>query len=59
MRDQDLMYWGMVVTMFLLIAALLTARELFERYLEERETTSSANAAPGTGNKDRQRTPPS
>lgn len=44
MRDQDLMYWGMVVTMFLLIAALLTARELFERYLEERAAASETDA---------------
>ena len=36
MRDQDILYWGMVVTTFLIIAGVLTARELFERYLEER-----------------------
>lgn len=36
MRDTDLLYWGMVVTMFLLIAAILTARELFEMYMERR-----------------------
>ena len=36
MRDQTLLYWGMVVTMFLLIAGMLTARELFEIYLENR-----------------------
>lgn len=36
MRDETLFFWGMVVTMFLLIAAMLTARELFEMYLEKR-----------------------
>lgn len=36
MRDQTLLYWGMVVTTFLIIAGLLTARELFEIYLEKR-----------------------
>lgn len=37
MRDQSLFYWGMVVTIFLLIAAMITARDLFEMYLEKRE----------------------
>ena len=36
MRDLDILYWGMVVTTFLIIAGVLTARELFEKYLEER-----------------------
>jgi hypothetical protein len=36
MRDQTLMYWGMVVTMFLLIAAMITARDVFEIYLAKR-----------------------
>jgi hypothetical protein len=45
MRDQDLLYWGMVVTMFLLIAALLTARELFERYIEERAATATQDSS--------------
>lgn len=35
MSDQTLMYWGMVVTMFLLIAAMLTARELMEMRYDE------------------------
>lgn len=36
MNDEQLFYWGMVVTIFILISAMLTARELFERYLERR-----------------------
>lgn len=36
MREETLLYWGMVVTVFLLIAAMLTARELFEIYLRRR-----------------------
>lgn len=30
MSDDTLFFWGMVVTMFMLIAAMLTARELIE-----------------------------
>lgn len=54
MRDQDILYWGMVVTMFLLIAAVLTARELFERYLEEREEKqqTSKDSASMAGGRD-------
>lgn len=37
MRDQTLFYWGMIVTLFLFFAALLTAQELFEGYMERRE----------------------
>lgn len=37
MRDDTLFFWGMVVTMFMLIAAVLTARELFEMYFGDRE----------------------
>ncbi|HZW58800.1 MAG TPA: hypothetical protein VFE85_00790 [Woeseiaceae bacterium] len=36
MRDQTLLYWGMVVTGFLLIAGLLTLRQLLENYLSSR-----------------------
>lgn len=36
MREESLLYWGMVVTGFLLIAAMITARDLFEMYLERR-----------------------
>ena len=32
MTDSTLFYWGMVVTMFLLIAGMLTARELIEMH---------------------------
>jgi len=46
MSDQTLLYWGMVVTMFLLIAAMITARELFEIYLEKRAEQSD-EASPG------------
>ncbi len=36
MRDESLLYWGMVVTVFILISAMLTARELIEMYFEKR-----------------------
>ena len=36
MRDETLLYWGMVVTIFMLISAMLTARELIERHFEKR-----------------------
>ena len=36
MHDQTLFFWGMVVTIFMLIAAMLTARELFDMYMESR-----------------------
>lgn len=54
MRDQTLLFWGMVVTMFLLIAAMLTARELFEMYMEKRQQQNSTAsgekpAGPGAG----------
>jgi hypothetical protein len=54
MRDQDILYWGMVVTMFLLIAAVLTARELFEQYLEERKARqqTAGNAGDVAGSHD-------
>lgn len=47
MRDETLFYWGMVVTMFLLIAAMLTARELFEIYMQKREQQNSAVSRDG------------
>ena len=37
MDDGTLLYWGVVVTLFLFFAFLLTAQELFERYMEQRE----------------------
>ena len=37
MRDETLLYWGMLVTFFSFFAALLTARQLFENYMERRE----------------------
>ena len=54
MRDQSLFYWGMVVTMFIMIAAVLTARELLDMYFEQRdaddsdesENTDSDNSTP-------------
>jgi hypothetical protein len=36
-RDDTLFFWGMVVTMFMLIAAMLTARELIEIHFGGRE----------------------
>jgi len=36
MSSDNFLYWGMVVTAFLLIAAILTARQLLENYLRER-----------------------
>ena len=41
MRDQTLFYWGMVVTMFIMIAAVLTVRELLDMYYEERDADDS------------------
>jgi len=40
-RDQTLFYWGMVVTLFLFFATLLTLQELFENYMERREAARS------------------
>ena len=37
MRDDTLFFWGMVVTMFILIAAVLTARELIDIYFGDEE----------------------
>ena len=56
MRDQTLFYWGMVVTSFLLIAAMLTAREMIEMYFEDREeeetdgdVAEKGSPSPGSG----------
>jgi cell division protein FtsL len=43
-RDLDLLYWGMVVTIFLLISAVLTARQIFENYLEQRQLKEQSDA---------------
>jgi len=43
MRDQTLLYWGMVVTIFILISGMLTARELIERYFEKRSQEREEN----------------
>jgi hypothetical protein len=50
-RDETLFFWGMVVTMFLLIAAMLTARELIEMYFEERNPgdDEDGDTSPGAG----------
>jgi len=40
-RDQTLLFWGMVVTMFIVIAGLLTARELIEQYFEKRKRVNA------------------
>ena len=44
MRDQTLFFWGMVVTMFMMIAAVLTVRELLEMYFEERDADRSEDS---------------
>jgi len=41
--DQTLLYWGVVVTLFLFFAALLTARELFERYMARQDARDAMN----------------
>jgi len=43
--DETLMYWGMVVTMFILIAGMLTARELLDIYFERRRDSDDHSAA--------------
>lgn len=40
MRDQSLLYWGIVVTMFILIAGMLTVREFLDMYFEKRQGES-------------------
>ena len=45
MRDETLLYWGMVVTMFILIAGMLTARELLDIYFERRSRDDDEPAA--------------
>ena len=42
MADNLFLGWGMLVTAFLLLAALLTARVLIGNYLEEREAKRRA-----------------
>lgn len=37
MSTENFLYWGVIVALFLFIAALITARELFENYLEQRQ----------------------
>lgn len=49
MRDQTLLYWGMVVTIFILVSAMLTARELFEIYLENRRRARREGESGRTG----------
>ncbi len=41
MSNQTFLYWGMIVTMFLVIALVLTAREIIEQHLEERHERAS------------------
>lgn len=36
MSDQTLLYWGIVVMLFLFFSFVLTARQLFENYMERR-----------------------
>lgn len=57
MSDQTLLFWGMVVTIFILIAGMITARELIAMYFErdseepekEPETGSGADSAHFSG----------
>ena len=49
MRDQTLLYWGMVVTIFIIIAGMLTARELIDMYFEKRRSELEKNSRPGSG----------
>lgn len=49
MRDQTLLYWGMVVTIFILIAGMLTARDLIAMYFEKRRKELEKNSRPGPG----------
>ncbi len=42
MSNEAFLYWGMLVTVFLLLAAIVTARELLEQHLERRARRSSA-----------------
>lgn len=37
MNDQTLLYWGMIVTLFLFFAFLLTAQQLFENYMDRQD----------------------
>ena len=48
MRDQSLLYWGMVVTMFILIAGMLTAREFLDMYFEKRQGKSEKESTDET-----------
>jgi len=37
MRNQTLLYWGVIVTLFLFFAFLLTAQQLFENYMDKQD----------------------
>jgi hypothetical protein len=37
MSDETLLFWGGIVTMFLILAFLLTLRQVFENRMSERE----------------------
>jgi hypothetical protein len=43
MNDDTLLYWGMIVTVFLMFSAILTAKQLFEMYLEEKDRERNSN----------------
>jgi|GEM_PF-5354962 len=43
MSDETLLYWGMIVTLFLFFAFLLTAQQLFEIYMERKEDSGYQN----------------
>ena len=40
MSTEALFYWGTVVTLFVFFAFILTLRELFEAYMEQRDAQS-------------------
>ena len=45
MTDETLLFWGMLVTMFLAIAALITARDMVESQLRSTSSSEDDNAA--------------
>lgn len=41
MSNQTFLFWGMLVTLFLVFALVLTAREIIEQHLEGRHERAS------------------
>ena len=44
MSDETLLFWGILVTAFLAIAALITARDLVERQLDRKSSSKDLDA---------------